>query len=233
MTKTTNKTNKIRTARGAIMADKKICDLTYGKITIESKFDKEKNQRYISKSEVNLSAWAEVLGITRQTLSTRLKYLIKVGLVQENKEYYIMPIATEHFFDIEEKTFKQLVASAHKNLIRVYVCLLGWHRHCQKQGTKYQFSIDSLNRELKLTVNTDNREKTSLIIDTLERLGLIVVSDYKVKVGKGERFELLEAYDSLPKKENVIIRRETPQETPQETTEKKSAAKAQDDGFKF
>ena len=206
------KATKIRTNRGVIMADKKICDLTYGKITIESKFDIDKNQRYIKKSEVNLTAWAEALGITRQTLGTRLKYLIKVGLVKEEKDYYIMPIATEHFFDIEEKTFKQLVASAHKNLIRVYVCLLGWHSYCQKQGTRYQFSCDSLNKELKLTVNTDNREKTRLILDTLERLGLIVISDYKVKVGKGERYELLEAYDRLPKKENIRITREEPKE---------------------
>ena len=201
------KQKKIRTNRGLIMADNKICDLTYGKITIESKFDKDKNQRYIKKNDVNLTLWAEALDISRQTLSTRLKYLITVGLIEEDSQYYIMPIASEHFFDIEEETFKQLVASAHKNLIRVYICLLGWHKFCQKKGTRYQFSIDSLNKELKISVNTNNRAKTTYIIDTLERLGLIKVSDYKVKVGKGDRFELLEAFDSLPKKEQIKIDR--------------------------
>lgn len=214
MKKDTNKDNKIRTARGAIMADKKICDLTYGKIAVECHFDKAKNQRYIKKSEVNMTNWALSLGLKDyRTLNTRLKYLIKIGLVKEEAingtAYYVLPAPTEHFLDIEEKTFKQLVASCHKNLLRVYLCLVGWNHYCQKRNTKFQFSLDSLNRELNLTVNSANREATGHIIDTLERLGLIELADKQVRVGKGFRYELKNAYDRLPDKSQVKIERTT------------------------
>lgn len=223
-----NKQSKIRTSRGTIMADKKICDMTYGKMVVECHFDKEKNQRYIKKSEVNMTNWANELGISRQTLSTRLKYLAKpeIGLVKEDGEYYIMPVATEHFFDVNEKTFRFLVNTCHKDSIRVYLFFIGWDRYCKKQKTKYQFSFDSLARELGWAErNAKTNQKIADIIELLERLGLLELEQEQVKVGKGMRYEVKTVNDTLPETQSSVIskRRKKSEAKPQSAVATKPA----------
>lgn len=194
------KETKIRMGRGIIIGDKKVCDLTCSKLQLDGNLDIANNYYFIKKSEVNLTKWALELGFRDyRTIQRKLKYLIKVDIVKDEGDHYIVPIATKFYFDVEESTLSKLVSFARADSIRIYLYLLGWYFWCQNNDSGYfQFSLRSINKNLGLCDDGRARSRTSEILEMLERLGLIKVSDYTVRVGKGERRELLFASTKLP-----------------------------------
>ena len=198
------KTTKIRTNRGVIMADKKINDLVYIMLLINSNFNKSEKHRYIYKKNIKATKWGRELGITRQTVNNAIKYMVDSEFIKETEEAYLLPIADKHYSDIDIDLLKFLVDVAHKDTIRVYLMLIGYYHNFKSKGLVYNFSPTSIGQELGLSATKkEERDKIRNILASLETWGLIKVSEepIKVKTKEGnmtEKFELLEATDKLP-----------------------------------
>lgn len=191
-----------RIDREMVIEDKKVNDLIYIKMITESSYDIPQNQMYIDKKKVVYKQWANDLGYKdARTIKTGFTYLIKKGVVKETEKYYIMPIAKTRYFDVSAKTLKKLSNFARADSVRVYLYLIGWYAWCEKnQKGHFQFSLRSINVALGFADDGRARTKTEDILDILQRLGLILISDYTVKVGRGDRWELLYATPQLPEK---------------------------------
>ena len=72
-------------------ADKKYNDLLYG-ILQEMSYVGDENIRYVNKSDISYVKLAKKLNLTRQTVSTRFKHLLEIGLInydEANKRYQL------------------------------------------------------------------------------------------------------------------------------------------------
>ena len=90
----------------------------------------EKKVRLFEKKAINYSQLATVFGLTRQTLSTRFKNLIKMGLVAEyNDIYYELPtIEEKEAMLIPFQTLKILTDTLSENAISTYAYLFNrWY----------------------------------------------------------------------------------------------------------
>lgn len=198
-----------RVDREMVIEDKKVNDLIYIKMITESSYDIPQNQMYIEKKKVHFPEWARDLGYKdTRTFKNGFEYLVTKGVIEESDEFYIMPIATKRYFDVEVETLKKLVDTIKGETLRIYLYLIGWYAWCEKNGRgKFQFSLSSINEALGYADSGRSKERTENRIDILERLGLIEVSDYTVQVGRGYRRELLFASAKLPATEDISFNR--------------------------
>ena len=105
--------------------DKKVCDLTYSKLQIESNWKQGEKHRYIYKEKINLSEWGRTLGVSRQTLKKRILYLKEAGLIKDKGEFYMIENVAEYAIYIPEKTLRILTNSMKKDTVKVYAYLGG------------------------------------------------------------------------------------------------------------
>lgn len=208
---TNEKQTKIRMGREQLMSDKKICDLTYTKFQLDSNFDIPQNHRYIKKSEVNFTEWGKELGLDRRTVSTRFKYLLKAKIIQQKGGYYIMPIAVEKYFDVDEKLLRFMLNTMHKDLIKMYLYFVRWHIFCQEKGERFNFSLQQIAEHLNMvekgkTIGGKHKQKIEDCIKLLSICNLITVSKHTISVPGNQyakRREILDVkqnYSDLPQK---------------------------------
>ena len=186
--------------------DRNVNDISYMILFMAADFDPSKTYRTIKIKEVNYSALTKNANISRQTFAKHIKKLIEIGFitVDEEKEEYILPIPQEHYFDVESTTIRKLNHFAKNNSIKIYVYLLGWYTYYKKYNKEYNFSLDELCEVIGLAPRqTRNREIIKDILEMLERLGLIKVSDTAdcpviINNKQTMHFRLIAARDSLP-----------------------------------
>lgn len=186
------------------MRNKKLSDITYVILFLSSKQEKGKEGRTVLKKDINYSKLSDIYQTSRQTLSKRVKELIKEGVIIENDDHYIIP-KPEYYYDIEAETARKIINTLKENAVKVYVYLLGWYNHCQASRSVYNFSYDHLCEVIGYSKQqSSNREQIGDIIDILERLGLVKISpaDFPVMLNGIQTYHhrLLKAQDHLPTK---------------------------------
>lgn len=163
------------------MEDKKVCDLTYSKLQIESYWKEGEPHRYIYKNKINLSQWERELGISRQTLKKRIDYLKEAGLIKEKGEIYMLEYLEEYKIYIPEKTLRILTNSMKKDTVKIYAYLGGWYKYkkSNRQGN-YNFTKEELIDNIGLKKGNTTLEKVNDILFILNKLGLIKIEERPV-----------------------------------------------------
>jgi predicted transcriptional regulator len=70
-----------------ICSDKKYNDILYSYLQCMSE-KRDDDSRYILKKNIKYTKLGEALGLSRQTISTRFKNLIQLGLIEEKNDTY-------------------------------------------------------------------------------------------------------------------------------------------------
>ncbi len=175
--------------------DKKVSDLVYCKMQVESKFIGKGEPRMLEVKMINKSKWAQELGLSRPTLDTKIKYLKKVKLIVDKGDYLELPEFGKRYFLIPDDTLRFLVNTANADVIKVYSHLGGlWAMN--KTGAS--FTQRQLLEVLGQAANKDtNHKKIRDILDCLENNGLI---SFEEKIIGTNRVQFLTSFSNSHKK---------------------------------
>lgn len=175
--------------------DKKVSDLVYGKMQVESKFIAKGEPRMLETKLINKSKWAAELGLSRPTLDTKIKYLKKVKLIVDKGDYFELPEFGKRYFLIPDDTLRFLVNTTNADVIKVYSHLGGlWAMN----RTSASFTQRQLLEALGQAPNKDsNHKKIKDILDCLENNGLI---GYEERVIGTNRVQFLTSFSNSHRK---------------------------------
>lgn len=160
----------------AICADKKYYDILYGWLQQVSEYDD--GIRYVDTKKVNFSQLSKTFGLSRQTVSTKMKNLEKMGLVTKNemkKRYELLILDPNVAALIPYNTLKLLVDTLSENSISSYVYLLS--RYVANNERPYQFTLMQVKSYIGISTATkSNDEIITNILFVLQKIGLIKYS---------------------------------------------------------
>lgn len=156
-----------------ITAQKNYSDILYGYLQANSIKDEKTGERYIPKAEAKKVKIAEDLGMTRQTIGTRFKKLIELGLIkEETKRIVLVDIPANQAFLIPQETLRKLVNGLSANSITVYVYL--FNRFIANKEKPFEFTLMALKTQCGLgTLSNSNNYIINDILEILATLGLI------------------------------------------------------------
>lgn len=161
-----------------VTANKNYNDLVYGWLQAHSEWDNVKGHcRTISKKAVKFSSIAKDTGLCRQTVSSKFKSLINLGLVTENQEnnevYNLVILEKDAAMLIDRETLEVLISAMNTDAITTYVYL--YSRYYANGCKGYEFQLEHLKEMVGLSA--ENRGSTSKkfqnILVALEQLGLL------------------------------------------------------------
>lgn len=182
MTNTTKNNRRIPTGED-FMKDKKIFDLLYVKLQIESSWKEGEKHRYIAKKDINKSVWATDLKVSRPTLDTKFKSLIEKGYIVEHTsengtEYYKIPQKDCYYSLIPSETLTFLLDTTNEDVIKVYCLLENLWRSYGKEGffTKINL-LTSIGYSASAKTKTRMYEKINNILKALEMFGLVAFEE--------------------------------------------------------
>lgn len=137
-----------------ICSDKKYSDVVYGWFQDASEKDNE-GIRYINEKDINYTAIAQRVGLSRQTVSKRIKNLEDMGLIYKNemkKRYEIHLLSNVDASLIPQRTLSFLIDSQSENGISIYIYLLNryWANHEQP----FAFTIGQVKTFLGISIKT-------------------------------------------------------------------------------
>ena len=118
-----------------------------------------------------------MLGLSRQTVSTKFKNLIELGLVEDfNKDYYKLIVLESSLATLlPYDTIKLLTDTLNENSISTYVYLL--NRYYANGCKPVQFTLESIKAFIGICTTTrSNDEIITNILFVLQKLGLIKYS---------------------------------------------------------
>lgn len=168
-----------------ICADKKYYDILYGWLQQVSEFDD--GIRFVDAKKVNFSQLAKIFGLSRQTVSTKMKNLEKMGLVTKNetkKRYELLILDPNVAALIPYDTLKLLVDTLSENSISSYVYLLS--RYIANGEKPYQFTLMQVKSYIGISTATkSNDEIITNILFVLQKIGLI---KYSMTTEQGSEF---------------------------------------------
>lgn len=163
-----------------ICADKKYYDILYGYLQQISECEQCKGSviRYVSMKDISFVRLSGILNLSRQTVSTKMKNLEKLGLVVKNdskKRYELTTLDTTMAALVPYPTLKLLVDALSENSISTYVYLL--NRYIANQENPFQFTLAQIKSAIGVSTNTrSNDDVITNILFVLERIGLIKYS---------------------------------------------------------
>lgn len=162
------------------IVDKRYSDLVYAWFQINSEWDGAGENRWIMKRDASFIRIAEELGMSRQTVSIKVKNLLKMNdlLIYNNKlkRYEIIKQPGNVMMLIEHNTLRKMVSSLNENTINVYIYLLS--RFLANDEEYYEFSIRQIKEFIGIGITTRSNDYiVSDILDILRRIGLI---EYKI-----------------------------------------------------
>lgn len=168
-----------------ICADKKYYDILYGWLQQVSEFDN--GIRYVDAKQINFSQLAKIFGLSRQTVSTKMKNLEKMGLVTKNetkKRYELLILDPNVAALIPYDTLKLLVDTLSENSISSYVYLLS--RYIANNEKPFQFTLMQVKSYIGISTATkSNDEIITNILFVLQKIGLI---KYSMTAEQGSEF---------------------------------------------
>ena len=160
--------------------------------------DGSENHRYVEK--MSNQKIAEDLGISRNTVGTRIKDLISLGYIIVEGKYYLVP-KTDYYALIPEATLDFLLnyVEGKEKLIKLYIVLFDYY------NSKRTFTILNLHQELGYqTPNNKPSSKNSAHIRTLLMLlseaGLV---KYVIKAGRNIHGAPVDVYQIQLMRSNI------------------------------
>lgn len=189
------------TEEGFFLKSKNCNERIYVYLLLKSKRrpDGKETHRYVEK--MTQQKIADDLGISRNTVSTRLKDLIKYGYVVPEGKYYKVP-KTDYYALIPEMTLHFLLnyVRSDEKLIKLYIVLFDYF------NLERPFSMIDLHRELGYALSKDGKpiSKNSAYIRTL----LMVLSEaglvkYDIREGRNEKGAPIDMYTILSMRSNI------------------------------
>ncbi len=163
-----------------ICANKKYHDILYGYLQDHSQWDGiQGHRRYVDKALVNFSQIGKLLGISRQTASTKFQNLVKLGLITDNPDqegkYYLTILPAEVAGLIPEPTLKLIIDTLSEHCISAYLYLL--LRYIANEEEPYTFLLTDIKKHIGICTTTrSNDQVITNILFVLQRIGLIKYS---------------------------------------------------------
>lgn len=160
-----------------ICANKKYHDILYGYLQEHSQWDGvQGHRRYVDKTLVNFSQIGKLLGISRQTASTKFQNLVKLGLITDNPDqegkYYLTILPAEVAGLIPEPTLKLINDTLSEHCISAYLYLL--LRYIANEEEPYTFLLADVKKHIGICTTTrSNDQVITNILFVLQKIGLI------------------------------------------------------------
>jgi DNA-binding transcriptional ArsR family regulator len=159
-------------------ANKMYYDLLYGVLQEMSYYDFDlwgERRRYIDKCNIKYVDLAERIGLTRQSVSSKFKNLIELGLIEyeeEEKRYVLNSLDKNEAALIPFETLRRLNNTVNHNCISIYVYLL--NRFVAAEQKEYMITLGQLKMFIGLsdTTNSNNVVVTDILV-VLRKLGLV------------------------------------------------------------
>ena len=143
---------------------------------------RDDNSRYILKKNIKYTKLAEALGLSRQTVSTRFKNLIQLGLIDDkNKDTYeLVKLDNNVAWLIQQDLLQLMIDTLSQNTVSTYVYL--FNRYYANNNKPFQFTIEQIKAHVGISTTTrSNDEIISNILFVLQKLGVIKYSLITVK----------------------------------------------------
>ena len=172
-------------------ANKMYFDLLYGVLQEMSymDFDDSGNRiRCIDKKEIKFVDLAERIGLTRQSVSTKFKNLIELGLIElEDNRYIIHTLDGKEAALVPLETLRILNNTLSHNCINVFVYLL--NRYAAAQGEEYVVTLGQIKNFVGLSEKSrSNNEVVTDILWILQKLGLV---EYSLEFSDGKKLYVI------------------------------------------
>lgn len=171
------------------MSHKGYSDNIYGYLVGKSHWDGVKGQpRYLYKNEMNYSAIAKELGISRQTVSTKIRHMLKgqhpkgketeenflplIEYDEDTQVYKLIPFENDLAFLVNRDTLLVMVSLLRDHAISAYIYL--YNRYVANQSKKYQFTYTQLKQAIGVgSKSRGNNSTITAILFGLSKLGLL------------------------------------------------------------
>ena len=167
-----------------IMSNAKYCDLLYCHLqNISNRDSRINNCRYIQKKDIKFSTIAELLGMSRQTVSKKFKAMLEgekdalplIRYSEEEKKYYLIDLKQSIATLVEHNTLQILVSCLQQRVISIYVYLL--NRYMASGYNEFQYTMAQLKKVVGLGYqSTGNNYIINSALIALKKIGLI---DYR------------------------------------------------------
>lgn len=144
-------------------ANKNYSDLVYGYLQQKSKLDESLGVRYIPKKEIRYISMAEELGLSRQTISKKMKGLQEQGLLywdEKNKRYVLTTLEAELAALLPCDTVRVLCVNLQERSLSILAYLI--KTYCQHGFKPCEINIDIMKQHVGL--NVDNRGYNNQVI---------------------------------------------------------------------
>ena len=126
------------------------------------------------KKNIKYTHLAEVLGLSRQTVSTRFKNLIQLGLIDDknNDTYELVTLDNNVAWLIQSELLQLMIDSLSQNTVSTYVYL--FNRFYANGNKPFQFTVEQIKNHIGISTTTrSNDEIVSNILFVLQKLGVI------------------------------------------------------------
>ena len=119
---------------------------------------REDNSRYILKKDIKYTRLAEALGLSRQTVSTRFKNLIQLGLIDENKDTYeLVKLDNNVAWLIQQDLLQLMIDTLSQNTVSTYVYL--FNRFYANNNKPFQFTIEQIKTHVGISTATRSNDE--------------------------------------------------------------------------
>ncbi len=163
------------------LANKQYHDILYGYLQFISDVwntnDPSVKRRIIHKKDINFSKLGEHFGLSRQTVSTKFKSLIDMGLIEQvdKDTYELTRLSQIDGFLIPYKTLKVLCDTLNEKSISVYTYL--YNRYYANGKEPFKFTLAQVKANVGLSDKTrSNDDIVTNILFVLQKLGLLKYS---------------------------------------------------------
>ncbi len=159
----------------SICSNKKYYDILYSYLQCISLYDEksDKEERYLSKKDINFSKIGGIFGVSRQTISAKFKNLIELGLVEEKDSLFILKVLPKDYaYLIPEQTLTLLTDTLSENSISTYVYLFNRFLGCKEKP--FIFSLEQIKTWIGTSTKTRSNDNViTNILFVLKQIGLI------------------------------------------------------------
>ena len=166
---------------------------------------RDDDSRYILKKDVKYTRLAEALGLSRQTVSTRFKNLIQLGLIEEKVDTYeLVKLDNNVAWLIQQDLLQLMIDTLSQNTVSTYVYL--FNRFHANKYKPFQFTIEQVKNHIGISTTTrSNDEIVSNILFILQKLGIIKYSLTTLKQ-EGDNFNNVKTIHQLDWITNDIVK---------------------------
>lgn len=166
---------------------------------------REDDSRYILKKNIKYTRLGEVLGLSRQTVSTRFKNLIQLGLIEEKIDTYeLVKLNNNVAWLIQQELLQLMIDTLSQNTVSTYVYL--FNRFYANDNKPFQFTIEQIKNHIGISTTTrSNDEIVSNILFILQKLGIIKYSLTTLKQ-EGDNFNNVKTIHQLDWITNDIVK---------------------------